>query len=60
MSVDHLIVPIPLPGDRPSRFRREFILSIKVAVQKAFRSGRIDAALAEECWRSLPSFSRRR
>jgi hypothetical protein len=55
-TVRYLTVPIPHPGTLPSRFRREFIFSIKRSILEAFRSGSLDAAIAEECWRALPSF----
>jgi hypothetical protein len=32
------------------------VLAIKAAVQEALRADVIDAAIAEECWRALPSF----
>jgi hypothetical protein len=59
MTGNQIIVRIPQPGERPSRFRREFILAIKTAVHRALRRGAIDPVIAEECWRALPTFRRR-
>jgi hypothetical protein len=55
----YLIVKIPEPGESPSYFRREFLFSVKTAIQTALRSRSIDAAIAEECWRVLPSYGGR-
>jgi hypothetical protein len=45
---------VPVPGDRPSEFRRAFLIAIRDAIAKARFAGKLDGARAEECFRALP------